>query len=502
MNRAEQVEFVATDLERAKRRGRRGLVDFTQYTKHDYQVAEFHRIVAEHLELVLQGKIKRLMVFGPPQHGKSEMVSRRFPAYAFGKRPSLRIIGASYAGSLAREMNLDIQGIMDSEPYAQLFPAVKLNGRRNSDLFDIPDFGGRYKAAGVGMGITGKPADLGIIDDPIKDYQEASSQKVRDNLWNWYTTTFRSRIQKGGAIILTQTRWHEDDLAGRLLELAKRNPKADQWVVLRFEALRETPPEDDVGNDAAYLDTRALGEPLADFRYDVESLVATRESVGPRVWQSVYQGSPTEQKGAVILREWCVNFYRKHELPLQLDMKVTSFDLNFKEGKNNDFVSGTAWGRKGARFYLLGPEEYHERSGFSECVAAFKLFALQHQDANQHLVENKANGPALENVLKKEITRLLLVEPLGSKIARAQATEGLWAAGNVWLPHPDDCPWILAWIEEIVGYPNKAKDDRVDSMSQALTFLDGKAVGVFPKRDNAVDSKPTFAGPLKRGATW
>ena len=491
----ERIAFVAADIERRRRLARKRLVDFTTYTKPDYKIAQFHDLTCKYLELAFDKKIKRLMIFGPPQHGKSELTSRRAPAWGFGRRPDLKVIAASYAGSLARSMNLDVQRIMQSERYRELFPEVQL-GRQNTDLFEIPRFGGRYRAAGVGMGITGQSADIGIIDDPIKDYAEAASLVTRETLWNWYNTTFRTRIAEDGVIILTLTRWHEDDLAGRLLELARRDPKADQWTVLRFEALRETPPEKDLDNAVAYEDTRELGEPLASFRYSRESLEATKASVGPRIWSSVYQGTPTEQKGAIIKREWCTNFYRKSELPPRFDVKVTSWDLSFKDKKDSDFVSGTAWGRKAAQYYLLGPTEYHDRASFTGALAAFELFALEHKDAYHHLVEDKANGTALEDVLKKKIARILLVEPNGGKLVRAQATEGLWAAGNVWLPHPDECPWILEWIEEIVGFPNKAKDDRVDSMSQALTFLDGRAITHMP----TPKQKPgggTMAGGLK-----
>jgi predicted phage terminase large subunit-like protein len=493
----DKIAFVAADIERRRRLARKHLLHFTTYTKPDYKVAQFHELVSKYLELAFERKIKRLMIFGPPQHGKSEKTSRRGPAWALGRWPHLKILGASYAGSLARSMNLDVQRIMESDRYRELFPEVQLTGLKNTEMFEIPRFGGRYRAAGVGMGITGQSADIGIIDDPIKDYAEASSQVIRDALENWYHTTFRTRIADDGVIIITLTRWHEDDLAGRLLAKAKADPKADQWTVVRFEALRETPPEKDSDNAVAYEDTRELGEPLAPFRYSKESLEATKASVGPRFWQSVYQGSPTEQKGAIIKREWCTNFYRKSELPARFQTKVTSWDLQFKEGQKNDFVSGTAWGKKDARIYLLGPHEYHERVGFSDALIGFEHFTIQHKDAHQHLVENKANGPALESVLKKKIGRIVLVEPLGGKIVRAQATEGLWSAGNIWLPHPDECPWVMEWIEEIVGFPNKAKDDRVDSMSQALCFLDGRAGGSFPTPKPGTGGG-TLAGPLGR----
>ncbi len=495
--------FVAADLERRRRRARKHLIDFIEYTKPDYKTAEFHRIVAEHLELVQQRKITRLMIFAPPQHGKSEEVSRRGPAFFLGKNPNEKILGSSYGGTLAREMNLDVQRIMEGEQYRELFPKVKLTGRKNSDLFDIPGFTGGYKAAGVGMGITGKSATIGIIDDPVKDKAEALSPIIREGVWGWYNTTFRTRISQDGVIILTLTRWHEDDLAGRLLELAKRDPKADQWTVLRFEALRETLPDVDTGNAAAHLDTRPLGQALAPFRYNEASLLATKASIPPADWESIYQGNPTEQKGAIIKREYCVHFYRKHELPPRFDQKVTSWDLNFKKGDKTDFVTGQAWARRGSRFYLLGPDEYRERASFNESVAAVELFTMTHKDADQHLVENKANGPALENVLEKKISRLLLVEPDGSKVARCYATEGLWAAGNVWLPHPDECPWILEWIEEIVGFPSKAHDDRVDSMSQALCFLDGKALGRFPDAEESdAEAAATVADALDSKANW
>lgn len=224
---------------------RRTLLTFTSYTKSDYDINWHHRVVAEHLDRVLAGDCRRLMIFEPPQNGKSEQVSRRFPAYVFGKRPDKRIIATSYNMTLAEDMSRDVQKIMSSPEYAVLFPGTRLAERRDQEKrtqqqFDVVGHRGYYIAAGIDGGITGKTADIGLIDDPIKNRAEAESETYRDRVWEFYKSAFTTRqFGSDGAIILCQTRWHEDDLAGRLLALAASNPDADQWEVLNFEAIKE-----------------------------------------------------------------------------------------------------------------------------------------------------------------------------------------------------------------------------------------------------------------------
>src|SRR5579864_631688 len=206
---------------------RRHAYDFARFVAPESYVWNWHHgLLYRYLDGFAKGTIKRLIVEMPPGHGKSEGCSRNLPAWLFGRWPDCRVIACSYSQDLAADMNRDVQRIMDSPRYAEVFPAVRLGGanvrslagkpRRNSDVFDIPGARGIYKAAGVGVGIGGRRFDRGIIDDPVKDREEANSPTYREKIWRWFTGVFCRRQAKGAGILITTTRWHEDDLVGRI----------------------------------------------------------------------------------------------------------------------------------------------------------------------------------------------------------------------------------------------------------------------------------------------
>jgi hypothetical protein len=226
---------------------RRSLLTFTTYTKKDvpYEINWHHRVAADALDRVLAGTCRRLMVLMPPQNGKTELVSRRFPAYALGKNPNLRIIATSYSDTRVQEVSRDVQKIMSSPEYARLFPHTRLAEardieKRTQGQFDVVGKSGYYVAAGIMSSMTGWTSDIGIADDLIRNRQDAESEVYQDRIWQQYNSAFSTRqFGSEGAIIFCQTRWHESDLAGRLLRLAEENPDADQWEVLTFPAIKE-----------------------------------------------------------------------------------------------------------------------------------------------------------------------------------------------------------------------------------------------------------------------
>jgi len=236
---------------------RQKLLNFTKYTYPKYYINWHHRLLCKYLDKFISGEIKRLMIFIAPRHGKSELVSRRLPAFIFGKNPDAKVIAASYSADLARMMNRDVQRIIDSENYRELFPKTRLFGKnirtladnswlRNSDIFEIVGHCGTYRACGIGGGITGMGADFAIIDDPIKNFQEAESQVFRNSIWEWYRSTLLTRMEKDDRILLTLTRWQDDDLAGRIIKLMKEKESIEQWVIVNLPAIKEdnSNPED------------------------------------------------------------------------------------------------------------------------------------------------------------------------------------------------------------------------------------------------------------------
>lgn len=470
--------------ERKKRDARGNLLDFTLYTKPDYDAGWFHESLSRVLDRFVAGEIKRLIVMAPPGHGKSELVSRRLPSYLLGRDPDATIIAASYSSDLASRMNRDVQRIIDSPEYADLFPNTRLYGKnirsvasgawlRNNDIFEVVGQRGVYRSAGVGGGITGMRAKYALIDDPFKDRKAADSATMRQALWDWYTSTLYTRLAKGedGSILLTLTRWHEDDLAGRLLELAKNDPNADQWVVVRYEALKETK------DGAAVDDPRKLGEALWPSGYSAKRLKGIRASIGTRDWNALFQQRPTAQAGAMIKRSW-IKYYKV--LPARFDRKLTSWDMSFKEAEGADRVVGSAYGKRGADKYLL--DQVADVMDFPTTVKTVKAFTKKHPDIHEHLVEAKANGPAVISTLKHEISGLIPVEPRGSKVARLASVSPDYEAGNVYYPDPSIATFAIHdHVEEVVNFPKAPKDDRVDAESQALDRFRSGGVGTFTK---------------------
>lgn len=271
---------------------RERMLPFTAYTFTGFQESWHHRVLSAFLDKFVAGEITRGMIFMPPRHSKSEFATRRLPAKIFGKNPSAKIISGSYTADLAHLMSRDVQRIMESPSYRTLFPGTRLEGKRTDAFWEINGGQGYYRAAGVGVGISGMGASYALIDDPIKDAAEALSQTYRDALWEWFGSTLYTRLEMPGSILLTMTRWHEDDLAGRLLKLAKEDPEADQWVVLDLPAIAFEADQ-----------WRAKGDALWPARYPVERLNKIKKQVGSW-WMPLYQQRPTSPEGTIFKRQW------------------------------------------------------------------------------------------------------------------------------------------------------------------------------------------------------
>ena len=306
---------------------RRHMSDFVLYVDRNYQMNWHHQLLCEYLDRLAQKEIRRLMVFMPPWHGKSELVSRKFPAFLLGNKPDISIISCSYASDLASRMNRDVQRLIDSPEYEQLFPNSRLFGKnirstargsylRNSDIFEIVNHRGVYRSAGVGGGITGMGGEYIIIDDPVKNREEADSATYREKVYNWYTSTLYTRLEKDGCILLTLTRWHEDDLAGKLLKASEDG--ANQWTILELPAICEEPIKP--------YDIRREGEALWKWKYDESALAKMKATVGSRDWAALYQQHPTPGEGGTFKREWW-NYYKV--LPNGLYDYVQSWDCTF-----------------------------------------------------------------------------------------------------------------------------------------------------------------------------
>lgn len=270
---------------------KRNYLDFVKYVKPDYDSNWHHELLCSYLEKWINGDIKRLMVFMPPQHGKSELVSRNLPAYILGKNPRSKIVLASYSSDLSSTFNRDCQRIIDSNEYVDIFPETKLNSSnvvstsknwlRNSEKFEVVGHGGFLKTTGVGGSLTGTPADYAIIDDPVKDSVEAMSATFQNRNWNWYNDVLYTRIHNDTKILITQTRWDVNDLSGMLLKKMEEN--GEKWTVLCLPAIK-------LNNDNLD-DPREIGDPLWGKRHDLDKLNMVRNQ-SIRTFQSLYQQDP------------------------------------------------------------------------------------------------------------------------------------------------------------------------------------------------------------------
>jgi predicted phage terminase large subunit-like protein len=486
---AERAELEALEREERKDEARAGLLSFTTYTYPQFKVGWVHEELGEVLDQfltdVMAGRSPRCIICMPPRHGKSEQVSRRFPAYALGCDPDLQIILTGYAASLANRMNRDVQRIISGARYRELFPRTMLwdkrmgswdgpTYQRNNEIFETVGKTGGLRSAGVGGGITGMGAHILIVDDPFKDVEEADSETMRNKVWEWFTTTALTRLAPGGGVLICMTRWHEDDLVGRLLKLAKENPEADQWKLVKFPALAQ---EDEKH--------RKKDEALHPARYPVPALKRLMATLGSRRSSALYQQQPAPQEGAMLKRTWWRFYGGRNEdgtpkldpntgkpqpsLPANMEDVIQSWDCAFKDLLTSDFVVGQVWGRAGANAYLI--HQVRARMDLPETIRAIEHVSIQFPQAGLKLVEDKANGPAVISTLHDKVAGLLAVDPKGGKETRASAVTPFIEAGNVWLPDPSIAPWVVDFIEECAAFPHGMNDDQVDGMSQALMRL-------------------------------
>lgn len=382
----------------------------------------------------------------PPQHGKSQSITETLPSWYLGKYPEKRVIEVSYNDTFAEKFGRKNLGKI--KEYGWVF-GIRTE-KEAAKEFEIKDHSGSMISRGVMSGITGNAGDLIIIDDPIKSRMEADSETFRRRLAEEWTDSIRSRTQAGSKIILIQTRWHEDDLAGYIL----RTEKNVEYINIPVEA-----EEGDVLG-------RKIGEALApEIGKDNEWLRKFKAGFteGARTWNALYQGHPSAQEGNLLKRTWW-KYYR--ELP-RLDILVMSVDATFKDNSDNDYVAIQLWGKARADYYMV--KAIKRRMSFVETINQIMSLQGDYPDIRAVYIEDKANGPAIISMLRDKISGIIPVEPQGSKIARVNAVSPVVEAGNVYLPEglseTDD------FVEETAAFPNGKHDDQVDSFSQALNKL-------------------------------
>jgi predicted phage terminase large subunit-like protein len=409
----------------------------------------------------------RLICSVAPQEGKSTRVAKDYPTWVLTQNPDTRIVTASYGQTLANRNGLALRRNIGDNPQLGLRIAPD-NGAKHE--WEIAGHRGGVLSVGIGAGLTGRPADLLIIDDPIKDRKEADSELIRQNIWDWWTDAASTRLAPGAPVVLILTRWHEDDLAGRLLAAEDGH----LWRVISIPAQADHDPAkgetDPLGREPGEFMESARGRTRAQWE-------AIKVRAGSRTWNALYQGRPSPAEGDTFERDWWQEYDSAQwieredgtRIGLGFDEIILSWDMTFKDTKASDYVCGQVWGRRGTDCYLL--DQVLDRMSFVETIRKFRALAAKWPQATLKLVEDKANGPAVISSLARKVPGIVPEEPVGSKMARASAVSPLVEAGNVYLPPAELAPWVDGFIEECAAFPNAAHDDQVDAMSQALNRL-------------------------------
>jgi predicted phage terminase large subunit-like protein len=316
---------------------------------------------------------------------------------------------------------------------------------------------GTYVAVGVGSGLTGVPVDIGIIDDPTKDAQEALSEVTKEGHWNWYQSVFNFRLSERSGQIIMATSWAEDDLPGRILELHRGSPRL---IHLRFPAIN-------LPDEVGYNPELPEG-PLVPELHSLEQLLEFKHGSSDYWWSALYQQS-AKALGGNVFKESTVQYYLPKELPKKFDKVIASWDCTFKATDGTDFVVGQVWGKAGANSYLL--DQVRARMSFTTTLKEIVIQKRKWPQIREILIEDKANGPAVIDVLKASVPGIIPIEPDGDKQARAHAITSYWEALNIFIPHADLMPWVRAFVTELTSFPAAAHDDQVDAMTQALRRL-------------------------------
>jgi predicted phage terminase large subunit-like protein len=401
------------------------------------------RHLANQIQIALTSRRDaRVIINAPPRHGKSLLVSHWLPVWFLEWWPMKRIILASYGDSLASEWGRSVRDEFQMNEYL----TTKLRGDSTavSDWMTLE--GGGMRTAGVGGPIVGKGADLILIDDAHKNWEDATSPQARGRLIDWFKSTLYTRAEPGAAIVVIMTRWHEMDLTGYLTR-----EHADKWTQICYPALAED--NDIIG--------RQPGEALCPHRFSASRLAQIKKTLGSYMYAGLYQQRPAPLEGGLVRRQWVKSW---QTLPA-IEEWLQTWDLTFK-ATGSSYVVGQVWGRAEANYYLV--DQVRGKWDFPDTLR--EMVALSHRwpQALTKLVEDKANGPAVIATLRNTVPGIVAFQPRGSKEARLAAVSGAIESGNVFIPDAKQATWAGDLLEELVNFPHAVNDDQVDCLTMAL----------------------------------
>ena len=452
--------------------------DFIRFVKNmwpGFIDGRHHKVMAKKFQEIAEGKIKRLIINMPPRHTKSEFASYMLPAWFLGRFPNKKIIQCSNTAELAVGFGRKVRNLVDSDAYAKIFPNVGLRQDSKAAGRWSTNHNGEYFAIGVGGTVTGKGADLLIIDDPHSEQEAAlasNDPSVFDKVYEWYTSGPRQRLQPGGSIVVVMTRWSKRDLTGRIVQ-SSIDRDGDEWEIIDFPAILPS------------------NNPLWPEFWSYEELDALRTELPLPKWNAQYQQQPTSEQGAIVKREWWREW--EGDKPPPCEFLIQSWDTAFTKNERSDYSACTTWGvfylnedQNDANIILLDAFKY--RMEFPE----LKQKALEHYkewEPDAFIVEAKAAGSPLIYELRQMGIPVSEFTPTrgNDKIARINSVSDLFASGKVWAPKTR---WAEEVMEEMASFPNSEHDDLVDSSTQALIrFRKG---GFVRLESDEQDEMPTF----------
>jgi len=450
--------------------------DFLSFVKEvwpDFVQGHHHKIYAEKLNRVASGELKRLIVNMPPRHTKSEFASHLFPAFFMGRHPKAKLIQTTHTGELSIRFGRKTKNLLESDEYAKVFPNVTLAADSKAAGRWESNHGGEYFAAGVGGAITGRGADLLVIDDPHSE-QDALSPTVLDSHYEWYTSGPRQRLQPGGAIVLVMTRWSVKDLTGRLLAAQAKDESTDQWEIVEFPA---------VLND----------KPMWGNFWDMEGLMKVKASIPLTKWQAQWMQAPTSEEGAIIKREWWKT-WEEESIP-KLQYIIQSYDTAFSKKETADYSAITTWGvfepEENSKPNLILLDAKRGRWNFPE-LKSISMEEYKYWKPEAVLIEAKASGLPLTHELQKSGIPVINYTPSrgNDKHSRVNSVAPLFESGAIWAPNKKFAEEV---IEECAAFPFGDNDDYVDSTTQALMrYRQGYFVSL--RDDYEDDEKVNVAG--------
>lgn len=497
---------------------RRRLLYFTQQTVLDYKAGWVHDDICRRLERfsaqVSARESPRLMLLVPPRHGKSELASIRFPAWHLGHNPRHEIVNVGYNLDLPMKFSRTVRDLLRDKFYQSMFPETRLNQESQSVESWLTTAGGGFTAVGVGGGLTGKGAHILTIDDPIKNLEEADSIVVRDNLYDWFQTVAYTRLAPGGGVLLIETWWNDDDLAGRLQALMRGgDPHADQYEVVRYPALAEAyeyrcktsleirrTDQADLTNSDDFELLRSPGEPLHEDRYDREALLGYKANMAIRHWSALYQQNPTPDEGAFFKKEY---FQYVPKLPL-LDEDVrriyTAWDFAIGVKQTNDYTVGVTIVQDAEdNLYVVDVQRFKGDAYdiVNRMLDVAAIWGSNVTHAYRLGVEDTQIWKALRPLFQRRCQEMKTypmaeeLKPLTDKMARARPLQGRMQHKKVWFPQ--EAQWLADTTQELLRFPAGAHDDIVDAMAWCVQMTTRHA----PPRQPLVPAKKSWKDRLK-----